>query len=376
MNAEVVQSIMISSPRQPTTLQEIQYNPPRLRTFNENNEEFCSKSNVEESLRYLDKELQMLGLQTLYNSHGSFDLIQLVNVAHRLLRKYQHSGRYKEELETRVHRCSADLEHSQVTQRRLRQSNKALQNSINKYEETERQFQLERSSLQTKLKLQQDEVRKLNLLLQSTDNQHRHESKKREKELNSLKERTQQLLVDKSKSGASIEISRCLSRQDGRRRQWRSEASNSRNEEDLYQVVMSNFEKRCAALQSENSSLRDLLSDVLQELEELSSLGHPFLHKSVKKAWHERATPYKHCQMPVDMIYKRLSESIRQACSHLRANLSSASAAEPDLNSTFIVDAKDGNATCECCVFLLVERYGDVLTVFSPSGEHGIGVVS
>ena len=47
-----------------------------------------------------------------------------------------------------------------------------------------------------------------------------------------------------------------------------------RNEEDMYRSVMSNFENRCTALQSENAQLRELLTDVQQELLELSAVGH------------------------------------------------------------------------------------------------------
>ena len=48
-----------------------------------------------------------------------------------------------------------------------------------------------------------------------------------------------------------------------------------RNEEDMYGTVMSNFEKRCTLLQSENSRLRDILADIQMEMYELSNSTTP-----------------------------------------------------------------------------------------------------
>lgn len=41
----------------------------------------------------------------------------------------------------------------------------------------------------------------------------------------------------------------------------------------MYQTLMSSFETKCAALQSENCRLRELLADVQQELVDLTSAG-------------------------------------------------------------------------------------------------------
>ena len=43
----------------------------------------------------------------------------------------------------------------------------------------------------------------------------------------------------------------------------------------MYGTVMSNFEKRCTLLQSENSRLRDILADIQMEMYELSNSTTP-----------------------------------------------------------------------------------------------------
>ena len=43
----------------------------------------------------------------------------------------------------------------------------------------------------------------------------------------------------------------------------------------MYGTVMSNFEKRCTLLQSENSRLRDILADIQMEMYELSNCTTP-----------------------------------------------------------------------------------------------------
>ena len=58
----------------------------------------------------------------------------------------------------RVHRSVSDLEHCQNSQKKLRQANKVLQNTVAKHEEQERQLRLQHSNLQMKLKLHSDEV--------------------------------------------------------------------------------------------------------------------------------------------------------------------------------------------------------------------------
>ena len=48
-----------------------------------------------------------------------------------------------------------------------------------------------------------------------------------------------------------------------------------RHEEDMYNTVMGNFEKRCTVLQSENRRLRDVLADIQIEMYELSNSAIP-----------------------------------------------------------------------------------------------------
>lgn len=43
----------------------------------------------------------------------------------------------------------------------------------------------------------------------------------------------------------------------------------------MYNTVMSNFERRCTVLQSENTRLRDLLADIQHEMSELSTTNSP-----------------------------------------------------------------------------------------------------
>lgn len=85
--------------------------------------------------------------------------------------------------------------------------------------------------------------------MQSADNQYKHETKKRERQLTVLKERAQQLLADRSKSAAhipSMHISNCLTRSDGRRSKWRTESSSNRLQLALLLVRTSSYRLQLA----------------------------------------------------------------------------------------------------------------------------------
>ena len=127
-----------------------------------------------------------------------FDVTRLVNCAFELLHRQRTCTALKEELENREHRMKVDLDHLKSAQQRLKAVLDQNERDLAQQQERERQVTNKNRTLSARLKEERDEVRRLQSSIAHRDAQHRHDAKKRERELTKLKERVHTLLNDKS----------------------------------------------------------------------------------------------------------------------------------------------------------------------------------
>uniref|UniRef100_A0AAY5EYU9 Synovial sarcoma, X breakpoint 2 interacting protein b n=1 Tax=Electrophorus electricus TaxID=8005 RepID=A0AAY5EYU9_ELEEL len=125
--------------------------------------------------------------------------------------------------------------------------------------EGERQLQLKIRTLQRYLKSEKEEVQKLQSIIASRATQYNHDAKRKERESAKLKERLNQLLVDKRDKRLAIEVANCVGRADGKRSLWKTSKMEARHEGEMYKALLSDYEGRHQVLLQENAELKKLL---------------------------------------------------------------------------------------------------------------------
>uniref|UniRef100_A0A3Q2YBD6 SSX family member 2 interacting protein n=1 Tax=Hippocampus comes TaxID=109280 RepID=A0A3Q2YBD6_HIPCM len=141
--------------------------------------------------------------------------------------------------------------------------------------ERERQLQLKVKSLQNSLKSEKEEIHKLQNIVSSRASQYNHEMKRKERELNKLKERLNQLLVDKKEKRLAIDVSNKLGRADGKRSLWKTEKTVAKHEGEMYKTLLRDYESRQKELLLENAELRKVLKQMKKEMVAILSSRKP-----------------------------------------------------------------------------------------------------
>ncbi|XP_002736564.1 afadin- and alpha-actinin-binding protein A-like [Saccoglossus kowalevskii] len=302
---------------------------------------FCTRENVDQCIAFLDQELSVLGFPSLYTTSPSdkgppdtFDIVRLINCTFELLQRHQKSMRHTEELEVRQHRNFTDLDHLHSNQTRLKDELEGSQRNIAALCEKERQLKNKNKSVIEKMKAGKEDLRKLEGILKQRDSQFKHDIKKTEKEVNKLKERVHQLLTDKTQERRiGMDILNSLQRADGKRGKWKTAGQNSKHEEDMYRLIITNYEERQKELMLENQDLRESLRNMEKELVDLLNQQSPVKSNkstssdesedeetaSVSSSVEELSTG--HYQMPFDMVREGIEKSMRQKWRKLKEHI-------------------------------------------------------
>ncbi|XP_013415215.1 afadin- and alpha-actinin-binding protein B [Lingula anatina] len=294
---------------------------------------FCDRDNVDDCISYLNQELTTLGFPSLYHeTSDTFDIVRLVNNTYELLQLQQKSLRVKEQLEDRQQRSESDLSHLQSTQNRLKDSLEQYEREISQSQERERQLVSKNKVLSKKVKAEKEEVKKLQSALSHKDVQYKHEVKKKERELNRLKDRLNQLLTDRSQERRiGMEILNSLQRADGKRSTWKTKTSNNKHEEDMYRLIVANYEDKQRELLVENGQLRQCLNDMQKELVGLLN-GQPSPRKdqihhedSLEDSEDDKASVGTtsefsdgYFQMPYEMVRDEIEKSLKDKWTQLK----------------------------------------------------------
>ncbi|XP_072847611.2 afadin- and alpha-actinin-binding protein B [Pogona vitticeps] len=237
----------------------------------------CWSDNVDHCISYLNKELVMLGIPALYKDDGSgdgaehgFDLLALVNGTSELLNLYQAAMAKLGDMEAEDVRRAGELDYLRMRHGKLKDQVEGCEKEIAAVQNKEQQLQSKNKQLISMLKEEKDEITKLQNALATQKNQLLIEAKKKEQELLRLKEKMNQLTMDKKhQRGGTIDILNAMPRADGRRGTWKTGKSLGRKEEELYRVQLAKQEQREQALAEENAKLKQLMNEVGHDLEEL-----------------------------------------------------------------------------------------------------------
>ncbi|XP_052831892.1 afadin- and alpha-actinin-binding protein A isoform X2 [Octopus bimaculoides] len=224
----------------------------------------CNQENVEDCIIHLNKLLQNMCLPTISNMSNI--TVPLVNITFDLLKRIQQDTKFREELESKTSRIITDYERLQTSQMRLKDDIEKLEREIAIRQGKEKELATKNRSLCSSIKAEKDEVKRLNSTINHRELQYRHDSKKNEREMNRLKEKLSQVLMEKSHKILGPEILNALPKTDGKRATWKT---NSNQVEEFYSMMLRDYEKKLKSLHAENHDLENFIEKIVQTLESL-----------------------------------------------------------------------------------------------------------
>ncbi|XP_074454086.1 afadin- and alpha-actinin-binding protein isoform X1 [Larus michahellis] len=229
---------------------------------------FCTEENFEQSISYLNRELTTLGFPSIYaESKGKeLNLISIINCMNELLVRQHKNLRAQEEVEVQHLKLSSDMDHLQNCYAKLKEQLELSKREIVGLQERDRQLQSKNRNLHQLLKNEKDEVQKLQNIISSRATQYNHDMKRKEREYNKLKERLHQLVMNKRDKKIAMEVLNYVGRADGKRGAWRTDKTEARNEEEMYKVLLSDYEQRQKQLLVENAELKKVLQQMKKEI--------------------------------------------------------------------------------------------------------------
>ncbi|XP_067997270.1 afadin- and alpha-actinin-binding protein isoform X2 [Melanerpes formicivorus] len=229
---------------------------------------FCTEENIEQSISYLNRELTTLGFPSIYTeSKGKeLNLISIINCMNELLVLQHKNLRAQEEVEMQHLKLGSDMDHLQNCYTKLKEQLELSKREIVGLQERDRQLQSKNRNLHQLLKSEKDEVQKLQNIISSRATQYNHDMKRKEREYNKLKERLQQLVMNKKDKKIAMEVLNYVGRADGKRGAWRTDKTEARNEEEMYKVLLSDYEQRQKQLLLENAELKKVLQQMKREI--------------------------------------------------------------------------------------------------------------
>ncbi|XP_042641793.1 afadin- and alpha-actinin-binding protein isoform X2 [Tyto alba] len=229
---------------------------------------FCTEENIEQSISYLNRELTTLGFPSIYaESKGQeLNLVSIINCMNELLVLQHKNLRAQEEVEMQHLKLGSDMDHLQNCYSKLKEQLELSKREIVGLQERDRQLQSKNRNLHQLLKNEKDEVQKLQNIISSRATQYNHDMKRKEREYNKLKERLHQLVMNKKDKKIAMEVLNYVGRADGKRGAWRTDKTEARNEEEMYKVLLSDYEQRQKQLLVENAELKKVLQQMKKEI--------------------------------------------------------------------------------------------------------------
>lgn len=235
--------------------------------------QFACNETIESRLLFLDQELSVFGYPSIQTSNNSLNIVTLVNIVHDLLQIYRKSLRCQSDAKESFRSCESEV----LRIKRLLSSTKddltSKQSELNSKCLQESQLSRKVLSSKNKIKIEQEKARKVMLDMTSRDSQFKHEKKKLQQQIDRLQEKLQKLLQDKRKENfCGFQMLNTLQRADGSRGKWATDKSKKSNENDMYRIIMENYEDAQNVLLKENHDIRkylkhmqDQINDALKE---------------------------------------------------------------------------------------------------------------
>ncbi|KAL9950371.1 hypothetical protein ACROYT_G042859 [Oculina patagonica] len=323
-----------SSPERELDYGDVRLTPsPILSLFNTAEKQFCRRDNIDQCIAYLNQELGVLGFSSLFtpsrNGRGpadTFDIVKLVNSTYELLQQQQRNMKQLTDLEQKNLRTRCDNDNLIQNQKRLKEQLESAEREIAMSNERERQLQGKLKKAKEELKLEREELKKTKANSLHLQKQFEHETRKKEREFSRLKERIHQLLTDKShERKVGLDILNLINRPaGGQRATWKT--GSAKNEEEMYKMLITNYEERQKELLVENSDLRETLQNMQAELVNLLNQQNEGYESNTEGGDTSSVDELSsgHFHMPYDMVREGIESSLREKWRILKSRLEEA----------------------------------------------------
>nr|XP_004653708.1 afadin- and alpha-actinin-binding protein isoform X2 [Jaculus jaculus] len=238
---------------------------------------FCTEENIEQSISYLDQELTTLGFPSLYEESKSeetkkgLNIVTVLNCMNELLVLQRKNLLAQENVETQNLKLGSDVDHLQSCYAKLKEQLETSRREMTGLQERDRQLQCKNRNLHQLLKNEKDEVQKLQNIIASRATQYNHDLKRKEREYNKLKERLHQLVMNKKDKNIAMDVLNYVGRADGKRGSWRTGKTEARNEDEMYKILLNDYEYRQKQILMENAELKKVLQQMKKEMISLLS---------------------------------------------------------------------------------------------------------
>ncbi|CAO2600382.1 Afadin- and alpha-actinin-binding protein [Lemmus lemmus] len=238
---------------------------------------FCTEENIEQSVSYLNQELTTFGFPSLYEESKSketkreLNIVAVLNCMNELLVLQRKNLLAQESVETQNLKLGSDMEHLQSCYTKLKEQLETSRREMIGLQERDRQLQCKNRNLHQLLKNEKDEVQKLQNIIASRATQYNHDMKRKEREYNKLKERLHQLVMNKKDKRIAMDVLNYVGRADGKRGSWRTDKTEARNEDEMYKILLNDYEFRQKQILVENAELKKVLQQMKKEMISLLS---------------------------------------------------------------------------------------------------------
>uniref|UniRef100_A0A3Q1GUP8 Synovial sarcoma, X breakpoint 2 interacting protein b n=1 Tax=Acanthochromis polyacanthus TaxID=80966 RepID=A0A3Q1GUP8_9TELE len=263
--------------------------------------------------------LSSFGLPPVWTAGGGSELniVAVLNCMYDLIQLHRRGLRTLENMEVEQLKSNSNVDFLQLSTTRLKEQLEISKRENTGLLERERQLQLKVKSLQNCLKNEKEEVQKLQNVIASRASQYNHEMKRKEREFNKLKERLNQLLVDKKEKKQAIDVLNNIGRADGKRSLWKTEKTEAKHEGEMYKTLLSDYDTRQRELQLENAELRKVLQQMKKDMVSILSSRKqaakdvlPTLLNFIQAASEEE-----------DEVFDSSKDSVELYCVHAREKL-------------------------------------------------------
>ncbi|KAG4087790.1 hypothetical protein H8356DRAFT_1281374 [Neocallimastix lanati (nom. inval.)] len=222
-----------------------------------------SDLNVKDSLKYLNHQLSIQGFPSYLNLKGlkKEDATHVIECIFALIQQHQKDNDYKQEMMSELRKLALDNDTLNSNMDKLKQKYersqhelKTLNNKIIELTQNNKAMTRSNGTLKEKIKHAQN-------TLQSLKTQYVHEIRKKEIELQKLKENLQKKFNGSMvNSGVRFHLSNPLSKID-------MSTNRKSSNEDMFSILISNYENSEKELHNENCLLRQTLYDIYKEVE-------------------------------------------------------------------------------------------------------------
>ncbi|XP_070688783.1 afadin- and alpha-actinin-binding protein-like [Pempheris klunzingeri] len=280
---------------------------------------FCTEHNVQECLSHINQEVSSLGLPPVWTESGGsseMNVVAVLNCMYDLIQLHRRGLRTLENMEVEQLKSSSNVDYLQLTSTRLKEQLEVSKRENTGLLERERQLQLKVKSLQNCLKNEKEEVQKLQNIIASRASQYNHEMKRKEREFNKLKERLNQLLVDKKEKKQAIDVLNNIGRADGKRSLWKTDKTEAKHEGEMYKTLLSDYDTRQRVLLLENAELKKVLQQMKKDMVSILSSRKP----TVKGDKHQD-DDIKADSDDEEEVFDSSKEGVELYCVHAREKL-------------------------------------------------------